>query len=303
MRLLRRIAVRLALLAGVALVVPSGSVHPTTISLTTIGTAKAVDAGDGIVWVLALGSEAAAGEDVMTGLTDAIQLVGVHLDTRRAVAIGLPRDLYVEMSGGSARLNTALRDEGPEGVAREVDELLGIEPDVVLVTGFEGFLTMMGAVGDVQVDSPTSFTTEDGDVRVQRGRNTFDADESLSYARTRETLPDGSDFERVANHQRLLLGTLERLRGAEDEEGFMEEVALSAIGGLETDLSPTEVYRLVQALTTVEPGRTTGCIIKGTFGTEAGASVVYPDLEQARAVGDDARDDARLQDGCHDGTG
>ena len=60
---LRRTVARLALLAGVALAVPAGSVHPTTISLTTVGTAKVVDAGDGVVWVLALGSEAAAGED------------------------------------------------------------------------------------------------------------------------------------------------------------------------------------------------------------------------------------------------
>ncbi|MCP3422515.1 LCP family protein [Nocardioides pinisoli] len=302
MRWLRRTTARLALLAGVVLAVPSGSVHPTTISLTTIGTAKAVDAGDGVVWVLALGSEA-AGDDVTAGLTDAIQLVGVNLDTGRAVAIGLPRDLYVELSDGRARLNTALRDEGPEGVAREVDDLLGIVPDVVLVTGFEGFLSMMGAVGDVRVDSPLAFTTEDGDVRVRRGRNTFGADEALSYARTRDTLPGGSDFERVANHQRLLLATLERLRDAEDQEGFMEEVALAALGGLQTDMSPTEVYRLVQALTTVDPARTDGCIITGTFGTEDGASVVYPDVAQARAVGDDARTDARLQGGCRDGSG
>ena len=32
----------------------------------------------------------------------------------------------------------------------------------------------------------------------------------------------------------------------------MEGVALSAIGGLETDMSPSEVYRLIQALTTVK---------------------------------------------------
>ena len=303
MRWLRRVVPWGALLTVVGLVVPSGSVHPTTISLTTVGTAKSVDAGDGVVWVLALGSEAAEGDDVTAGLTDAIQLVGVRPETGRAVAIGLPRDLYVEMSDGPARLNTALRDEGPDGVAREVDELVGIEPDVVIATGFEGFLSMMGTVGDVRVDSPLAFTTEEGDVQVRRGPNTFDADEALFYARTRDTLPGGSDFERVANHQRLLLGVLERLRNAEDEEGFMERVALSALGGLQTDMSPSEVYRLVQALTTVEPGRTTGCIIGGTFGVESGASVVYPDVAQARAVGDDARDDARLQGGCRDETG
>ena len=76
-------------------------------------------------------------------------------------------------------------------------------------------------------------------------------------SRTRETLPTRSDFERVANHQRLLLGVLERLRAAEDEAGYMESAALAAIGGLQTDLSLSEVYRLVQALTTIDPRRTT----------------------------------------------
>lgn len=302
MRRLVRACTRLGLLAGAALLVPTGSVHPTTISLTTIGTAKAVDSGEGVLWVLALGSEAAAGEDVMRGLTDAIQLVGINWDTGHSVAIGLPRDLYVELPDGRARINTALQAGGPAGAAREVDDLLGIEPDLVLVTGFEGFLSMMDAVGEVRVDSPIAFTTEDDDVEVRRGSNTFDAQESLAYVRTREGLPAG-DFDRSANHQRLLLGVLQRLRGAEDDEGYMEEAALAALGGLQTDLSPAEVFRLIQGLTTVDPGKATTCIITGDFGVDFGASIVYPDMQQATAVGDDARDDARLQGGCRDGSG
>jgi LCP family protein required for cell wall assembly len=301
-RWVRRAAVRLALLAGVVVLVPSPSVHPTTISLTTIGTAKAVDAGDGTIWVLALGSEASGGQDVMEGLTDAIQLIGVQPRTGRAVAIGLPRDLYVELSDGRARLNTALEEDGAEGAAREVEELLGIAPDLVLVTGFDGFLSTMGIVGDITVDSPIAFTTEDGGVRVRLGSNRLDAEQALSYARTREGLP-ASDFDRVANHQRLLLAVLERLRAREDEEGFLESAALAALSGFETDLSPAAVYRLVQALTTIDPARTSACIIGGTVDVQFGASVVIPDLPQARAVGADARDDLRIQGGCRDGSG
>ncbi|MDZ5664049.1 LytR family transcriptional regulator [Nocardioides sp. zg-1308] len=297
-----RLLTRLAVLAAVALVVPAASVQPTTISLTTIGTAKAVDAGEGVLWVLALGSEAAPGEDVMTGRTDAIQLIGVRWKTGHAVAIGLPRDLYVELPSGRARISTALQEGGPEGAAQEVEDLLGITPEVVLVTGFDGFRTMMRAVGDVTVESPFAFTTEEGGVDVRRGPNTFDAEQALDYVTTREGLP-ASDFDRAANHQRLLLGVLARLRAAEDEEGFMEQAALAAMSGLQTDLSPSEVYRLVQALTTVDPARTSACIITGEFAVEFGADVVYPDPVQARAVGADARDDARLQGGCRDGSG
>lgn len=303
MRKLRRAVVRLTLLTGLVVAVPTASVHPTTISLTTIGTAKAVDAGKDVVWVLALGSEAAPDVDVTQGLTDAMQLIGVNPGTGRAVAIGLPRDLYVELPSGRARINTALQEDGPEGVARAVDELVGIMPDVVLVTGSDGFLSMLGVVGEVRVDSPLTFTTDDGGVSVRSGANTFDARQALDYARTRDNLPGGSDFERVANHQRLLLGVLERLRAAEDEEGFMESAALAALGGLQSDMSPSEVFRLLQALTTIDPERTTACIIGGTFGEEFGAAVVLPDEVQAEAVGADARDDARLQGGCRDGSG
>ena len=83
----------------------------------------------------------------------------------------------------------------------------------------------------------------------------------------------------------------------------MERAALAALGGLQTDLSPSEVFRLVQALTTVDPEKTTTCIIKGEFAVEFGAAVVLPDTDQARAVGADALKDARLQGGCRDGSG
>lgn len=302
LRTARRVAVRLALLGAVVLAVPDGSVRPTTTSLTTIGTAKAVDPGEDVLWVLALGSEAAPGTDVLQGRTDAVQLIGVHWAGRRAVAIGLPRDLYVDLPGGRGRISQALQQEGPEGAAREVDDLLGITPDLVLVTGFDGFLSTMGAVGDVTVQSPLAFTTDDGDVVVREGRNTFDPEQALAYATTRDALPLSSDYERVANHQRLLLGLLARLREAEDDEGFMEATTLAALAGLETDLSPVTAYRIVQALTTIDPRRTTGCIVRGEPRVEFGAEVLIPDEAQAAALGADAADDVRLQGGCRDGS-
>ena len=301
MSTLRKVVLRLALLAGIAVVVPTASVQPTTISLTTIGTVEAVDAGDDVLWVLALGSEAGPGEDVLEGLTDAIQLIGVRPATGRAVAIGLPRDIWVEDRG--TKLNRVLADADADAVAGEVEDLLGITPDLVLVTGTEGFLSMMGDVGPVEVDSRTGFTTDDGDVDIRPGRNTLDARQALSYATTRDELPGSSDFERAANHQRLLLGVLARLRDAEDEEGFLERVTLSALGGLDTDLSPSEAFRVVASLTTIDPARTDACIIRGRFGEEAGgAAVVYADETQASAVGADATDDVRLQGGCRDGS-
>lgn len=299
-RAVARLGRGLALLAAVAVLVPPPSVQPTSISLTTVETAKAVDFADGVLWVLVLGSDARPGRDVTTGLTDAIQLVGIDTEARRAVALGIPRDTWVDLEGGAARLNAALSQEGPAAVAREVEDLVGITPDLVLVTGFEGFLAMIGSLGEIEVDSTQAFRTEDAGMAVSRGPNRFDARQALEFSRSRRTLPRG-DFDRSANHQQVLIGALTQLRAREDDEGFVERVALAAIEGLETDLSPTEVYRFVQAVTQIDPARVSACVIGGRPGIEYGASVVYLDEQQARALAADARDDVRLQGGCRDG--
>ena len=106
---------------------------------------------------------------------------------------------------------------------------------------------------------------------------------------------DHDDFRRG------LEALLERLRSAEDDEGFMEATTLAALAGLETDLAPTSAYRIIQALTTIDPGRTTACIVRGEPSVEFGADVLIPDEAQASAIGADAVDDVRLQGGCRDG--
>jgi LCP family protein required for cell wall assembly len=252
-----------------------------------------------------LGSDARPGTPVTEGRTDAIQLVGLNWQRRSAVSIGIPRDSWVDLPGiGFDRINAALSDAGDRGtevVSETVAELTGITPDLVLVTGFEGFVDMVESVGGVEVDSPVVFPANEHDLVVRRGTNRFTADEALSFARVRKGLA-GDDLARSANHQRLMVGVLEELRRHEDDDGFMEVATLAALGGLQTDLSPVELYRFAQAVTGIDPSRTTACVVGGTpFVTDGGASVLQPDQEQARALGEDARDDARLQGGCRAG--
>jgi LCP family protein required for cell wall assembly len=292
------------LLVAVALVVPAPSVQPASISLTSVESAKAVDWGDGVLWVLVLGSDARPGTPVTDGNTDAIQLVGLNWQRGSAVSIGVPRDSWVDLEGpdpGFARINSALEAGGTGVAAQAVSDMVGIDPDLVLVTGFAGFVDMIESVGEIRVDSPVSFPDNAHGLVVRRGTNRFDAEQALAFARIRQGLA-GDDLARSANHQRLMMGALEQLRLHEDEDGFMEAATLAAIGGLETDLDPIELYRFAQAITTVDPSRTKACVIGGEpYTTELGAQVLLPDTEQARELGDDAEDDATLQRGCRAG--
>ena len=168
-----------------------------------------------------------------------------------------------------------------------------------MITGEDGFLSMVGTLGPVTVDSRLAFRAEDSDLQVRRGANRFEARAALDFAVTR-TLPSG-DFDRSRNHQALLLGLLGALHERQNEPGFLERMGLSAVDGIDTDnLSPLDLYRLLNALTSVDPAKASGCIVLGEEGTSpAGGAIVIPDRDLARRLGDDVRDDAHFDQGCN----
>ena len=294
-----RYAARLALLLGLAgLTVPDAAVHPATLSLTRIESAKDVDFSDGVVWILVLGSDARPGQDVQDGNSDAIQLVGLDTSSGRAAGIGIPRDSWLEIPGfGTDRINAAMSLGGEDLTAEVVTTLVGIQPNYVFVAGFDGFRDMVDTIGGVQVQSDRAFRDDEFDLDVQKGLNDFDGTQALDYARTRQ-LP-ASDFARSANQQQLMLGILDGLRAGEDEEGFMERGTLSALAGLDTNLAPTELYRLAQAVPLIDPGRVETCVLTGETGTTSGgAQVVFLDEASVLRIGADVSEDLRFDNGC-----
>ena len=287
-----------ALLTLACLTVPDSAVHPTTITLTKVDSAESVDFSDEVVWILVLGSDARAGQDVNSGNTDAIHLVGLDLPSHRAVDIGIPRDFYIDLPGtgperGLDRINTALDAGGPDLASQAVDDLMGIKPHYVFVVGFDGLRDMVGTVRGVTVfaDQPVP------DLDIRRGRNHLDGRETLAYARTRDLT--GDDFARSANQQQIMLGILRQVLAHEGETGFIEDGVLAALQGLETDLPPTELYRLGRAVTQIDPDLVTICVLTGDdFETESGDQVLDPDEEAAQRLGRDIRNDAQINGDC-----
>ena len=151
-----------------------------------------------------------------------------------------------------------------------MEDLVGIAPHLVLVTAMDGFLAITDAVGGVDVRVGQGLRDRRRrPCRSPAARTTSTASRPSTTPAPARTL-DGGDFERAAHHQALLLGYLRGLRDRQDEEGFMERAALAALGGLESDLAPTDLYRLAQAVTQIDPEQVTGCIIGGTAGSDRG---------------------------------
>lgn len=286
------------LLAALLLGVPAATARGTPAVLVGTGVARGVDHDSGTVWILALGSDARPGQAVDRQRADAIQMVGVDFDSGRAVGIGIPRDSWVPIPGrGSGRVNSALTFGGPELMGRTVGNLVGVQPDYVFLTSFTGFREMVRSIGGVTVNSPLAFDDPNMEGSIRRGANELEPWEALFFSRARYELPRG-DFDRSANQQELLRAILRRVRERQDEPGFMERALVAVAANIDTNLSPAELYRLAQALTVIDPSTMPRCVLRGSYGTVGGASIIFPDVAQARRLGDDARDDARFDRPC-----
>ena len=294
----RRVVVLAVVLAIAALVMPPATERHTDASLVKVQTAQAVDHSRNIVWVLCLGSDARPGQRLTGTRADAIQLVGLNLKTGAGTMIGIPRDSYVDIRGhGRNKINASMFFGGPQLMADSVGRMVGVRPDYVFTTGFLGFRGMVRAIGGVTVHSRFSFSDPVRPQGYHRGTNRLNPFQALIFGRVRHPLPRG-DFDRSANQQELLRSILRKVRAHEQQPGFMERGVLASVKNMNTDLAPSELYRLAQAVTAIKPGKLKGCVVQGPTGNAGGASVVFASLSQARRLGNDARKDATLDHGC-----
>jgi polyisoprenyl-teichoic acid--peptidoglycan teichoic acid transferase len=294
----RRVVVLAVVLAIAALVMPPATERHTDADLVKVQTAQAVDHPRNVVWVLCLGSDARPGQRLTGTRADAIQLVGLNLETGAGTMIGIPRDSYVDIRGhGRNKINASMFFGGPQLMADSVGRLVGVRPDYVFTTGFLGFRGMVRAIGGVTVHSKFSFSDPIRPRGYHRGVNKLNPFQALIFGRVRHPLPRG-DFDRSANQQELLRSILRKVRAHQQQPGFMERGVLASVKNMNTDLAPSELYRLAQAVTAIRPGKLKGCVVQGPTGNAGGASVVFASVAQARRIGNDARKDATLNHGC-----
>ncbi|MFC5728265.1 MULTISPECIES: LCP family protein [Nocardioides] len=281
----------------VALVVPDSTPGPQDFTLVKVERAEGVDVEPDMIWILAVGSDARPGENPLRVRGDALQMVGINTRTGAATSIGIPRDSWVSIPGaGSNRVNAALYYGGPQLLGRTVGNLLGVQPDYVMVATFGGLARMVRAIGGITVDNPRRFSDQylqPGGYR--KGKVRLNGMEAVEFGRIRKTLP-GGDFDRSANQQRLLRGIHRKIVAKADKPGFIETGLMSVVRNLHTKgVSPSELFRIAQAVAQVDPGKVTGCVLPGGIGNVGGASVVLPNVAAAKRYGNDARKDATIR--------
>jgi LCP family protein required for cell wall assembly len=146
---------------------------------------------------------------------DVIILAHLDLVHRRLAAVSIPRDLLVEIPGvGPDKINSSYNyghqakpDDPVAGVVKvrdTVEHVFRVPIDHYVLVDFNGFKTVVDALGGIEVDVPylihdDQYPTEDYGTEVVEfapGRQHMDGDRALKYVRTRHADSDDARRER-----------------------------------------------------------------------------------------------------------
>ncbi|MFF2146870.1 LCP family protein [Kitasatospora sp. NPDC058190] len=169
------------------------------------------------------GANSSYGGEAGTQRSDTTILLHLAADRKRATAVSIPRDVMVTVpacdKAGSTRskpglmqFNWAFELGGPACSIRTVEQLSGIRMDHYLILDFNGFKTMVDAIGGVDVCVPQPIHDKDAKLDLAAGRQVLHGEQALGYVRARESLGDGSDTQRMGRQQQFLASLIRKVQ-------------------------------------------------------------------------------------------
>jgi LCP family protein required for cell wall assembly len=247
-------------------------------------------------FVLVIGSDARPGQALTNTRADSIHIVGVNPRLGRVSVLGIPRDSWVPIPGiGTNRINAALAAGGPELLVRTVEQVSGIPIDAYVLTGFEGFMQLVHAVGGLQLRIPYPIDDTNARAHFRRGMQHLTGQEALAFSRARHDVPAG-DFSRSLNQGHVIIAALAELRRqiARDSPAALIPWVVAGSQILRTDLGLSDLFELLLAAPAFDPSKARNDVASGSGATIGGRSVVVLG-ERARSLFRDLRGDAVLR--------
>ena len=146
------------------------------------------------------------GQDFGTENSDSIMLL--HMGSGRPVLISIPRDSYVPIPGhGTNKMNAALGFGGPTLLIQTIENVTGLNINHYLGIGFGGLVSVVNAVGGVNMCLPTALHDYDSGANLPAGCHTLDGAQALAFVRDRHSFAD-EDLQREQDQRAFLKALL-----------------------------------------------------------------------------------------------
>ncbi len=152
------------------------------------------------------------GNTIRNSRSDVNIVAVVNPVTKQILLINTPRDTMVMNSAGKGKLDK-LTHCGIYGIncsINALEDLYAVDINYYAHINFSGFEKFVNSIGGIDVESPISFTMNNGKYSIKKGVNHLNGKKALWFARERKGLPNG-DYDRGKNQMRLIQAVVKKL--------------------------------------------------------------------------------------------
>lgn len=174
-------------------------------------------------------------------------LVYVNPSSRQILLVNTPRDYYVTFPGVTGNSKDKLTHAGIYGVGTSMatlEQLYGADIHYYARVNFTSLVTMIDALGGVEVYSEQSFTTLHDPFYVSSGVNTFTGSQALAFVRERYAL-SGGDNQRGRNQQAVITAMINKVVSPAIIKGATGLIS-SVSGNVDTDMPQADMQKLIK---------------------------------------------------------
>ena len=180
-----------------------------------------------------------------TSRSDVNIIMAINPDTHRILLTTTPRDYYVTIPGISGDMRDKLTHAGIYGIRSSMatlENVYGIPLDYYVRVNFTSLITIVDALGGVDVYSEYSFTSRD--CSFQAGMNHMNGEQALAFSRARYNFASG-DNQRGKNQEAVLTAIINKVTSPEILL-HADDLIETAAGCTQTSVSRQEISYLVR---------------------------------------------------------
>ncbi|GLZ34420.1 transcriptional regulator [Lentzea sp. NBRC 105346] len=145
------------------------------------------------------------------GRSDTAMVVNINAAGDRAKVISIPRDTMVARPAcgtnppaSKVMFNSAFTTGGAACAVKTVEAMSGIRIDHFIQIDFSGFARLVDAIGGVEIEIDEPIHDEKSGLSLDAGKTTLNGQQALAFVRTRYSIGDGSDLNRIKQQHKFL---------------------------------------------------------------------------------------------------
>lgn len=177
--------------------------------------------------------------------SDVNMIVTINPKTKQILMTSIPRDYYVTLANkGKKDKLTHAGIFGVENSVKTVEGFMDIDINYYAKVNFTSLVTMVDALGGIEVYSDKTLKPMHGGIVIKKGYNHMNGETALAFSRERYSYASG-DNHRVHNQQEVLKGMINKMISPTIITNYNS--ILSAIEGcFETNMSSSEITSLIK---------------------------------------------------------